>query len=237
MDEENQDIKLHNDEYSGELLQGLNSLREQNQLCDVIIKVGGREFPAHKAILAAKSSYFTTMFTSGFKESSQREISINGNPEAFDVLVEYAYTGTVNVTKLKTHMVDVFEMSLYTDFKHFCKSCSLILKKLFELKEDGVTVDDACKVMFLAKEHDEECDADLWDLVFAAERFLMANLEALKDTEVFLENATEMFLLEEFLCDEDLATEKEEKQVSASLRCIVNFMTSVISLYALHIRK
>ena len=214
MDEE---IYIHNDEYSGELLEGLNSLREQNQLCDVIINVGGREFPAHKAVLAAKSSYFTTMFTSGFQESIQREIKIDGNPEAFDMLLEFAYTGKVNVTKLKSHMFDVFELSLYTDFHEFCLLCSQILKKLFELKEEGITVDEVCKVMFLANKHDEVGgDDDFWDLACAARSFLMANLEVLKDTEVFLENATETFLLKEFLCNEDLATENEEKQVSAS---------------------
>ena len=53
----------------------LNDLRKQNQLCDVVINVGGQEFPVHKAVLAARSSYFIAMFTSSFKESTQAGIT------------------------------------------------------------------------------------------------------------------------------------------------------------------
>lgn len=41
----------------------LDELRQQNQLCDVRIRVGNREYVAHRAVLAATSPYFRGMFT------------------------------------------------------------------------------------------------------------------------------------------------------------------------------
>ena len=73
--------------YSETLLQGISNLKDQNELCDVTIKIGGRVFHAHKAILAATSDYFRAMFTSGFKETNEREIKIEGNAEAFKILL------------------------------------------------------------------------------------------------------------------------------------------------------
>lgn len=44
----------------------LNELRQQNQLCDVTIRVGNRECVAHRAVLAATCPYFRGMFTGEF---------------------------------------------------------------------------------------------------------------------------------------------------------------------------
>ena len=41
-----------------QLLSGLNDLRKTGTFCDIIVQVGGREFAAHKTVLAAASNYF-----------------------------------------------------------------------------------------------------------------------------------------------------------------------------------
>ena len=46
----------------------LNLMRTQGHLCDVTIRVGDREFLAHKALLAATVPYFYGMFTSEFED-------------------------------------------------------------------------------------------------------------------------------------------------------------------------
>ena len=53
----------------------LNALRLKEKLCDVTITVENRQFRAHKNILSASSDYFHSMFTSGFQEKNQDEIS------------------------------------------------------------------------------------------------------------------------------------------------------------------
>ncbi|VDO92523.1 unnamed protein product [Schistosoma mattheei] len=43
----------------------MNAFRKEGQLCDVVIKAEGREFLAHRVVLAASSDYFDAMFSSG----------------------------------------------------------------------------------------------------------------------------------------------------------------------------
>jgi hypothetical protein len=38
-------------------------LRKKGQLCDAVIKVDGREFPIHRAIMSGCSPYFRGLFT------------------------------------------------------------------------------------------------------------------------------------------------------------------------------
>ncbi|XP_063172412.1 kelch-like protein 9 [Candoia aspera] len=58
-----QSQSLSSDTYLPKLLEGLQNLRSQNALCDVVLKAEGASFPAHRAILAAASSYCKAHFT------------------------------------------------------------------------------------------------------------------------------------------------------------------------------
>ena len=40
----------------------MDDLRRQGKLCDIVIKVGDRSFPAHRVVLAAVCPYFRGMF-------------------------------------------------------------------------------------------------------------------------------------------------------------------------------
>ena len=51
----------------------LNDFRVQNLLSDVTIRVGSRDFPAHRVILAATSPYFQAMFTSKFQKENYKK--------------------------------------------------------------------------------------------------------------------------------------------------------------------
>ncbi|XP_063001002.1 kelch-like protein 9 [Elgaria multicarinata webbii] len=53
---------LSSETYLPKLLEALGSLRSQEALCDVTLEAGGGSFPAHKAILAAASSYCKVRF-------------------------------------------------------------------------------------------------------------------------------------------------------------------------------
>ncbi|XP_042336316.1 kelch-like protein 9 [Sceloporus undulatus] len=53
---------LSSDVYLPKLLEGLGNLRSQNLLCDVMLEAEGASFPAHKAVLAAASSYCKMRF-------------------------------------------------------------------------------------------------------------------------------------------------------------------------------
>ena len=200
-----------NEDYPRVLLSGLHVLQEQNQLCDVVIKVGERSFNAHKVVLAAASSYFNAMFTSGFKETGQSEIKIDGNPECFELLLKFAYTSSVNMARLHDLLYDIFEMSCYMQFAEFSNSCAEEISDIlqYEVSED-ISLGDTLKISLLARDHGYK------ELAEVCDKRLAGNFEVLKDIDVFLQNATAPFLLQ-FLQREDLASENSEKHVSKQL--------------------
>uniref|UniRef100_A0A3B3QVT1 Leucine zipper like post translational regulator 1 n=1 Tax=Paramormyrops kingsleyae TaxID=1676925 RepID=A0A3B3QVT1_9TELE len=68
--------------------------------CDIILLLDGHPCPAHKAILAARSSYFEAMFRSFMPEDGQVNISIGEmvpSKQAFESMLRYIYYGDVNM--------------------------------------------------------------------------------------------------------------------------------------------
>jgi speckle-type POZ protein len=94
---------------SGGLSTHLDGLFNNMQFSDVNFNVGGREFPAHKSILAARSQYFAAMFQHPMKENSTNQVKIEDiDPEVFDQLLRFIYTGRVPLDKLETMAADLF---------------------------------------------------------------------------------------------------------------------------------
>lgn len=63
---------------------------------DVELVVGAqrRVFPGHRAILAARSSWFARALDPAFRESFERRIQLpEDDPEVFELLLDYLYTG------------------------------------------------------------------------------------------------------------------------------------------------
>ncbi|VDK23234.1 unnamed protein product [Taenia asiatica] len=72
----------------------------QNLLCDVVLKAGSVEVPAHKNVLAASSPYFHAMFTGDMTESRARTVTIgNIDGTALSLLVDFIYTAEVLITE------------------------------------------------------------------------------------------------------------------------------------------
>ena len=74
----------------------------KNTLCDVILVAGTKRIPAHRLVLTAASDYFAAMFTSDVREASMNEIKMKDvDPEALAALVNYTYTGKLNVLNIE----------------------------------------------------------------------------------------------------------------------------------------
>ncbi|XP_053099564.1 leucine-zipper-like transcriptional regulator 1 isoform X1 [Hemicordylus capensis] len=70
------------------------------EFCDIILLLDGHPRPAHKAILAGRSSYFEAMFRSFMPEDGQVNISIGEmvpSKQAFESMLRYIYYGEVNM--------------------------------------------------------------------------------------------------------------------------------------------
>ncbi|UYV65628.1 IPP [Cordylochernes scorpioides] len=80
--------------HSQTLMEELWKLCEEGKLCDVDLVVGEQTFPAHRAVLAASSSYFDAMFSSNMVEGSQRSVTLPSiDPAFFTLVFKFIYTG------------------------------------------------------------------------------------------------------------------------------------------------
>ncbi|ESO06389.1 hypothetical protein HELRODRAFT_186384 [Helobdella robusta] len=76
-------------------MQGLNKLKREKVLCDVTLIAEGERFEVHKIILVSCSDYFRSMFTSGMKECTQKEIELKGiTSKGLEKVLEIIYTST-----------------------------------------------------------------------------------------------------------------------------------------------
>ena len=89
-----------------QLIERLHTLRNNERFCDVIVEVKGKEFKAHKAVLAASSPFFLTLLESNMRESKQHLIKIEleeATASIIEDVLKYVYTGNVSVTEESAH--------------------------------------------------------------------------------------------------------------------------------------
>ena len=63
-----------------------------------MLRVGGKDFPAHKHILSAQSPVFGAMFQHDMIEAKQDHVDIEEDVEAkaFETMLRFIYTGKVD---------------------------------------------------------------------------------------------------------------------------------------------
>ena len=211
--------------YTRKLVEAFGNFKKQNQLCDIAVNIGGRMFHTHKVVLAANSKYFLAMFTSGFKEKSEREVKIEGNPEIFEVLLDFLYTGKLKVTVEAA--CAVLEMACYMQFVCARQECTKFIRSKYKSEESKpkakakakvdpdkaktpkvqIPTGEVCKIWEIANSNRLEKFADV------TEKYLLKYWQELKTLDVFLEIGSVDFF-KHFLKQEDLASEEEEKEVS-----------------------
>ncbi|XP_072026076.1 uncharacterized protein [Amphiura filiformis] len=121
---------------------GIQRLQSENTLCDVTIKIGAKEFPAHKNMLATSSGYFKTMFTSRFLKVGAVE-DIKGESMIFEVLLHYIYAGEMNMTN--ENASGVLNMACYLDLPpHALQECTRLIARMF--RDESISFQEAFKI-------------------------------------------------------------------------------------------
>ncbi|KAG7503611.1 kelch 6 [Solea senegalensis] len=116
-----------------ELQRGLESLRVNKDLTDVILSVQGHDFPCHRAILAAASHYFRAMFCSGLKESHEELVQIKGlDSGTMRFLLEYTYTSRALLTQ--ANVQGILEAASQFQFPRVVDTCADFLGKCLHLE-------------------------------------------------------------------------------------------------------
>nr|XP_020507514.1 POZ-, AT hook-, and zinc finger-containing protein 1 isoform X2 [Labrus bergylta] len=84
--------------HSAEMLHNLNVQRKDGgRFCDVVLRVGEESFPAHRAVLAACSEYFESVF-SRQTDGETKELEMHTiSPKVFKDVLDFAYTSRIVV--------------------------------------------------------------------------------------------------------------------------------------------
>ncbi|XP_056284411.1 kelch-like protein 6 isoform X2 [Pseudoliparis swirei] len=111
-----------------ELQRGMETLRVNRELTDVVLCVQGHDFPCHRAILAAASQYF-----SGLKESREERVEIKGlDSETMHSLLEYTYTSRALLTN--SNVQRTLEAASQFQFLRVVDACADFLSKSLHLE-------------------------------------------------------------------------------------------------------
>ncbi|XP_059839254.1 POZ (BTB) and AT hook-containing zinc finger 1 isoform X2 [Hypanus sabinus] len=86
-------------QHSADMLKKLNGQRKNGgRFCDVVLRVGDESFPAHKAVLAACSDYFESVFGAPVDEAQGRELEMHTiSAKVFRDILDFAYTSRIVV--------------------------------------------------------------------------------------------------------------------------------------------
>ncbi|WAR05495.1 RDX-like protein [Mya arenaria] len=123
----------------------MGSLHERALFSDVTLCVGGREFLAHKAILAARSMVFNAMFAHEMEEKKQNRVDIEDvEHEVMREMLRFIYTGKApNLDRMADDLLAAADKYALDRLKVMCEEalCS------------NLTVDNVCEILVLADLH------------------------------------------------------------------------------------
>ncbi|XP_034446746.1 zinc finger and BTB domain-containing protein 17 isoform X2 [Hippoglossus hippoglossus] len=104
--------------HSGKVLEQLNRQRKQGLLCDCTFVVDGVDFKAHKAVLAACSIYFRTLFLDQ-KDVVHLDIS---NAAGLGHVLEFMYTAKLSLSS--QNVEDVLAVANFLQMQEIVNACS-----------------------------------------------------------------------------------------------------------------
>ncbi|CAL1597023.1 unnamed protein product [Knipowitschia caucasica] len=119
--------------YQQTLLQdGLYDLLENDKLVDCKLKIKDKEFPCHRLVLCACSSYFRAIFLSDLDESKKKEVVLEDvEPGVMGLILKYLYTSQINVTE--QNVQDIFAVANMYQIPSIFTVCVSFLQKRLSL--------------------------------------------------------------------------------------------------------
>ena len=147
----------------------MRALLDDSRFADITFVVEGEKITAHRMLLVARSVYFRTMLSSGFKEANSNEVLIGDvSISAFKEILMYIYTDELVFTteNLSEVMRKANEFQLERVYKHTLHRCY-----------SSITVKDAVAWLIHAETYNLE-EARKLALRFVARNFKKIRAEA-----------------------------------------------------------
>ncbi|KAH8358947.1 hypothetical protein KR093_003435 [Drosophila rubida] len=149
------------------LSEDLGNLFDNEKFSDVTLSVGGREFQAHKAILAARSDVFAAMFEHEMEERKLNRVAITDvDHEVLKEMLRFIYTGKAsNLEKMADDLLAAADKVSSTEVPckfeiyniHFIYNLQYALEKLKVMCEEALcvnlSVETAAETLILADLH------------------------------------------------------------------------------------
>lgn len=154
-------------------LNSLNQLRLDGWCCDVMLRsdVDGREYSCHRVVLAACSDYFRAMFMSCMRESEQRRITVRGIGEELSKIVEFMYTGEIDLDQRDCDVIQLLGIAVYYQIHPLVHCCVSSLRQ-------QMSREDCCLITWVGRE------LSIRALYAPAARFVARHLHLLADEDV-----------------------------------------------------
>ncbi|XP_062282594.1 zinc finger and BTB domain-containing protein 17 [Scomber scombrus] len=148
--------------HSGKVLEQLNRQRKQGLLCDCTFVVDGVDFKAHKAVLAACSVYFRTLFLDQ-KDVVHLDIS---NAAGLGQVLEFMYTAKLTLSP--QNVEDVLTVANFLQMQEIVNACSAY-QSMANPTPSLITLDFAVEDKTGEGEQREELERDLSEVALQAE--------------------------------------------------------------------
>ncbi|KAJ8870589.1 hypothetical protein PR048_029612 [Dryococelus australis] len=116
----NNPMNFTENQHGNAVLEKLKIQKEQGRFCDVTLYVEGKQFKAHRSVLASCSPYFDSVLKM-HRTVKERLTIICQNSEIFSCLLNYMYTGSVVIDK--NNVAELLRLSnhfLVNKLKSYC---------------------------------------------------------------------------------------------------------------------
>lgn len=123
-----QSLCFRDKDHGSSMFERLFAMYKDSKYSDVSLKISHeRTIQAHRVVLASFSPYFEALLGGKWKEGSKNEIELLGlNETAVNNLIEFAYSGTIEINK--DNVQTVLEAANYLGVEFVKKSCGDFLK-------------------------------------------------------------------------------------------------------------
>ncbi|KAI5102886.1 kelch repeat and BTB domain-containing protein 2, partial [Silurus meridionalis] len=183
-----------NSQFALSVLDQLKLFYDEKLLTDITLLVEDHEFHCHKIMLATCSSYFRAMFMSGLSESKQSHVHLrNVDPITLQTIIEYAYTGNLEITHSTVELL--YETACFLQVDSVVAACRDFLLR-------SLSVENCVRILSLADAFG--CP----ELKRSAQRVVELNFRHVCRGEAFLQLSHTLLL--ELLGSDALDVEREE---------------------------